>query len=272
MKLVPTEVVNRINLEPMNQRIDGATELVEPPSSGRLFSSSRKVRLGDVTPKGRLRLDSLSRYLQDVANDDSRDADIPDAMWWILRRTRIVVSEPCAFDETVELTTWCSGTGSRWAERRTTAVGSNGGRIDAVAIWVAINSETGAPRRVDDGFDALYGEAAGGRRVRARSLHGDPDGEEVSTPWPIRYTDLDLIGHVNNAIYWCAVEESMASHRTGGRVVAEIEFRAGVDAHTQPVLLERATPDRQNLGWFVVDGAVVASYLWSATDGNSSER
>ena len=43
------------------------------PESGRRFSVVRKVRLGDVTPKGRLRLDAVARYLQDIATDDSLD-------------------------------------------------------------------------------------------------------------------------------------------------------------------------------------------------------
>ncbi|MFM2113860.1 MAG: hypothetical protein RL643_818, partial [Actinomycetota bacterium] len=31
------------------------------------------MRLGDVTPKGRLRLDATARYLQDIATDDALD-------------------------------------------------------------------------------------------------------------------------------------------------------------------------------------------------------
>jgi acyl-ACP thioesterase len=199
-------------------RNDGAAELLELPASGRRFSTQRKVRLGDVTPKGRLRLDAVARYLQDVANDDARDAAIPDAMWWILRRTMMQVSKPCAFDEVMTITTWCSG----------------------------VDSETGAPRRVDPTFHEMYDEAARGRKVRARSLHREPFGELSSRPWPVRYTDLDVVGHVNNAIYWTAVEESMAAHRSGGRVTADVEYRSGVDAHVAPTLVESSTNDEHH--------------------------
>lgn len=256
---------------PSTTRHDGAVELLEPPASGRQFETTRKVRLGDTTPKGRLRLDALARYLQDIANDDARDADLPDAMWWILRRTKVVVIEPCAFDEEMTLTTWCSGVGSRWAERRTRVEGSRGGRIDAVAVWVAIDQATGAPRRVDPTFHEAYGPTAAGRNVRARLQHADVAGDADTRHWPVRYTDLDLMGHVNNAVYWSAVEESMAAARSGGRVVAEVEFRDGIDAHAEPDLVV-ATGDHGADGWFVVGGVAAASYSWRAGPGNTIER
>ena len=44
------------------------------PSAGRTFTGERIVRLGDVSPAGRLRLDAVARYLQDIATDDAVDA------------------------------------------------------------------------------------------------------------------------------------------------------------------------------------------------------
>ncbi len=181
------------------------------------------------------------------------------------------VSKPCAFDEVMTITTWCSGVGSRWAERRTRFEGSEGGRIETVAIWVAVDSETGAPRRVDPTFHEMYDEAARGRKVRARSLHREPFGELSSRPWPVRYTDLDVVGHVNNAIYWTAVEESMAAHRSGGRVTADVEYRSGVDAHVAPTLVESSTNDEHH-GWFVVDDSTAASYSWRPGSANALSR
>ena len=31
-----------------------------------------------------------------------------------------------------------------------------------------------------------------------------------SAPWPLRFTDFDVLGHMNNAAYWAAVEEELA--------------------------------------------------------------
>jgi acyl-ACP thioesterase len=44
-----------------------ATELVERPTGGRVFTLNSRVRLGDVDRRGRLRLDATARFMQDVA-------------------------------------------------------------------------------------------------------------------------------------------------------------------------------------------------------------
>ena len=65
-----------------------AVEPLRPQSAkGRVFAGARKVRLGDVDPQGRLRFDGLTRYTQDVSNDDTTDAGMPDVPGWVVRST-----------------------------------------------------------------------------------------------------------------------------------------------------------------------------------------
>jgi len=72
-------------------------------------------------------------------------------------------------DEALTLTTFCSGTGRCWAERRTSLVGSRGASIEAVSLWIRIDPATGGPLSLGDDFSEVYGAAAGGRRtLRAR--------------------------------------------------------------------------------------------------------
>ena len=59
---------------------------VSEPERGRVFAVGRRVRLGDVSPKGRLRLDATARYLQDIANDDAVDGDYSDIVAFRLPR------------------------------------------------------------------------------------------------------------------------------------------------------------------------------------------
>src|SRR5262249_2876918 len=111
-------------------------EFYPRPEQGRQFVGRRRVRLGDVNRSNRLRLDAVARYLQDVASDDVDDLDDPRVDGaWVLRRTALSLGELPRYRDDVELTTFCSGTGSRWAERRTILVaggaaagGAGGGR------------------------------------------------------------------------------------------------------------------------------------------------
>jgi acyl-ACP thioesterase len=204
-----------------------APQLVGPPPSGRIVTTERRVRLGDVTVEGRLRIDAIGRYLQDVARDDSAGSGIENPMGWVVRRTYLDVACAPVFQEQIRLQTWCSGYGGRWAERRTTITGEHGSRIETVTLWVHVDPVTGRPLRLGEDFFTLYGEAAQGRRVDAR-LPAEPAVPEDAArqPWPWRRADLDILGHVNNAAYGAALEEALAGW--GGPLssfTAEVEYR-----------------------------------------------
>lgn len=219
----------------------GADRLVPIPSQGRLFTGSRRVRLGDVRPSGRLRLDALARYLQDVSSDDTTDAGLTDDVAWVVRRTVIEVHRPAVFREMLTLTTFCAGIGSRWAERRVSVAGVHGAVIEAATLWVHVDLPSGRPSPLPDQFGELFGAAAAGRRVSARLVHDSrPPSDAPRRAWPLRVTDLDLFDHVNNAASWSLVEEAMAD-RAGIRPPyrAELEYRDPIERGARVALAVR---------------------------------
>lgn len=194
------------------------SEPVAYPGRGRIFHVERRVRLGDVSPRGRLRLDAFVRYLQDVANDDSMDGDYTDKHAWVVRRTEVWVHGFPSYLDDVALSTWCGGLGSHWAERRTTLTSATGARIEAATLWVHVDMDTMRPKPVPPDFPPLVEEATAGRRIRANLTLGrrHPDATESGVdvwPWQVRMADMDALGHMNNAAYWAAVEEYLGAHR-----------------------------------------------------------
>lgn len=234
-----------------------AADLVAVPTKGRVFARSRRVRLGDVSPGGRLRLDAFACYLQDVSNDDTRDADYSDVMGWVVRRTVVVVERFARLGEVVEASTFCSGTGSRWAERRVVVRGEEGAVMDAATIWVHVDLDTVRPKVLPPEFFALFGEAAAGRTVRARLSHPEPPPDAEIRPWPVRYVDFDVLGHMNNAAYWAVVEEELDRRRElRAPLRAELEFRNAVErGHRVGVITD--TLDDGVAIWLVGDGGAV---------------
>ncbi len=214
---------------------DPAVELTARPGAGRCVRTERPVRLADVSPRGRLRLDALARYLQDVAGDDAdegRDDDRvegPGDTTWVVRRTMVRYEQAPVFRERLVLRTWCAGFGSRWAERRTSLDGHRGARVEAVSLWVHVDLASGRPARLPPAFHERWAGATGGRRVSARlSLPDRPPAGATRMPWPLRVTDFDVLDHVNNAAYWEPVEEVLATRHLGGRFEAEIEYAGGI--------------------------------------------
>lgn len=191
--------------------------LVPAPAEGRIYEASRRVRLGDASPGGRLRLDACARYLQDIANDDSRDAGSPNPTAWVARRTVVSVEHFPEYLDLLALRTWCGGLGSRWAERRYSVAGDDGsgGCIEAATLWVHIDMMTMKPIAVPADFAEQFGAAAGGRTVSARLRlpTSVPTELTAQSAWPLRFADFDVLGHVNNCVYWAIVEEQLARLR-----------------------------------------------------------
>ncbi len=87
--------------------------------------------------------------------------------------------------------------------------------MEGSALWVHIDAESGRPKRLPPEFATFYGEAAGDRRAHARLQHGDPPPlvTAAAVAWPLRFTDFDVLGHVNNSVYWSPVEEVLSARR-----------------------------------------------------------
>jgi acyl-ACP thioesterase len=218
----------------------------------RRFRSERTVGLSDVDATGRLRLDVVARYLQDVASEDVTDVGRPPSEHvWVVRRTELEVVEPFADDLRVELETWASGIAPTAASRRYTLRGDRGGRIEAESVWIHLDRDL-RPLRLDDGFLSIYGESAAGRRTSTR-LTLPPPTVAPARGWPLRATDIDRLGHVNNAVYWAPVEEVFAG-RLGGRLRAVVEYRKPIDLGERVELAHDG-----NLLWLVVGGEVRAA-------------
>lgn len=219
------------------------------PSQGRRFSAERRVGPAEVGPDGVVHLDAIARWLQEIAFADALEAGLAEGRAWIVRRTLFQIGQLPAYGERVELQTACSASAAALAERRTSIQGPSGASIEAEAAWVAIDPESRMPSRLGPDFEAIYGPSAAGRRARARLRHPpppspeEPGGERLD--WSFRAGDLDLAGHVNNAIYWQIAEQHLSAPRRAGTI--EIEYRAGAAAG--PASLLRGVDEGAEMLW-----------------------
>jgi len=235
--------------------------LVPKPVSGRTFSSRRRIRLSDMDQTGRLRLDAVARYLQDAATDDVEETGwgAPDHLW-VLRSIRVEVRSPFLEDRDVAITTWGSGFAALAAARRWSLVGDAGGSIEVDSVWIHLGPDA-RPARIGEGFDD-YKEAAQGRIASTRLTLPDPPADAPTTPWPLRMTDLDLMGHVNNAAYWKAVEDRLHVEGLDLRLPyrARFDYRHPIDLDETVELAQFRHGDGKGIG-FVADDVVKAVAL-----------
>jgi acyl-ACP thioesterase len=215
----------------------------------RRFASRRPIRLSDTDANGRLRLDAVARYLQDAASEDWLDAGFESSgSVWVVRRTELTVDAPFSVDSQVELETWCSGIAAAAASRRYSLSGDRGGRIEAESVWIHLDQEL-RPLRLPEKFREVFGPSADGHGVATRFTLPTPP-VSAGEPWPLRRTDEDLLGHVNNAVYWVPLEEAFGAELRH----AVLEYRKPLDVD-EPAELVTTT----DALWVVVGGDVRAA-------------
>ncbi len=214
------------------------TEFLHLDGPGRRFVTKRHVRLGDVDPSDQLRFDAIGRYAQDLANDDALDAGLQESLNFVVRKTVIAIDTPPSFREPLTCTTFCNGVGGRWAGRQSVFRGGHGALVTMSAVWVHVDTETGRPKKLSDGFHETFDESAQGQKASIKLLH-DPTvtDDAESMPWPFRWADLDLLGHVNNAAYWRPIEQLIRQHRLSRQsMTAELEYRSPTPPDTMATL------------------------------------
>ncbi len=232
--------------------------LVAQPQTGRTFRVSYRIRLSDTDAAGRLRLDAVARYLQDAAIDDVAETNwgAPEHLW-VLRAVRIDVLAAFIDDDVVDIVTWGSSFSSLAAGRRWSLSGAAGGAIEVDSTWIHLDRDA-RPARIGRGFEA-YAEAAHGRAASTKLTLVPPRPSSKPVAWQLRATDVDRMGHVNNAAYWAAVEHRLRDrgpdlHRPHR---ARLDYRHPIDLGERVELTEDARDGRYGTA-FVVDDDVKA--------------
>jgi len=222
------------------------TEMVAVPDRGRIFTEPPvRPGLADCAPTGRVRLDALARFVQDIAYADAEDARLSRRAAWVVRRTRMRVERFPRFGERLELATFCSALGRMWAERRTTIAA---GEVDVVSLWVHLDPRSGRPTPLTEEEIAMWGESTAGRKVTARLHHPNPEGTEESVPWRFRATECDLADHINNAAYLQPLEEQLIGGGGGELESIDVEIEYRSPAQPGDMLVLRDGPRRWIVG------------------------
>ena len=244
-------------------RQSGGVEAAQPgvdmvafPGVGRRFSVTAKVRFGDTDPRSRLRLDALARLVQDTGDDDLADSGLDPLAPWVVRRTSVWAPDGWPYlGEPLRVSTFCSGLGSRWGERRT-SVTSPTATVEVAAVWIFLDHR-GRPAALPGPFLDVYQPSADGRRTSTRLHHPPPPPTLDRRRWPLRASDLDIYDHVNNSAVWMAVEDELARHRVLPRL-AEVEFHQPVGAEDEVDLASVLDGTTLRL-WLTCAGRVRAS-------------
>lgn len=202
--------------QPLSDRLEGA----------QYFEAQYRVRTGDIDQDMRVRLDSVARYLQDIANDNIEATEFwRTDPFWIVRRTIIDVIRPFSWPATITAQRWCGAASTRWTNMRVRLTAEHqtnlfnpdprpDGLIETEAFWINVNDQ-GMPSRISDGMQNLVNSMTNEHRLRWKSMNPEKSPETGSEPdreFVLRAVDYDPFKHLNNAAYLSVVEEDILTH------------------------------------------------------------
>jgi acyl-ACP thioesterase len=145
---------------------------------------------------------------------------------WVLSRMKIRVHRYPVWDEMVSVETWHRGM-ERIFGMRDFRIRDAAGEALAVAssAWLIVDMESRRPVRPDDSIlqDNRGEESVFGTHLGKIEL---PDEPELLASHPVVYSDLDIVGHVNNVkfIEWCIDAAVPATYNGAGIREFEINY------------------------------------------------
>jgi len=166
-----------------------------------------KINSYEVEESTSARLTSIANYLQEIAYNHANElgvgyhALLKRKMVWVLSRLHIEMERYPVWDEVITVETWPRPFERLFANRDFKISDSSGKRIGrATTQWLVLDSEKHRPVRP---FDDLFAFPLRTDPSLDNPIEAvEPQGEmSFSCSRHVRYSDLDVVGHVNNVKY-----------------------------------------------------------------------
>ena len=233
-------------------------------SNDRIFTSSRRVRVSDCDQEGKVRIDAIARYLQDIGFDDTNDIGVGDGGLWVARKIEIEFPDTSSWpkrNEMIKLETYCGGVGGASAER-IVKISSGKEEIVASTIWVHVD-RNGKPDKVPGWLSTAYPKAKKIKAPKSGKSESDFSGAK-KIRFPIRQSDFDVNGHVNNAVSFVALNEAGAEIGASAPLELEVQYLSPI-SNTENIELLIEQNDNGFEARLISDNTIACSMKWIST-------
>jgi acyl-ACP thioesterase len=193
------------------------------------------VSYRDVDRAEVLLLPVFVQYLQEAAiahanqYDTGTKAMTAHGESWVLNRMGLEIARYPRFEEALRIETWSRGIKGFKGYREFRVFDANEALVlSGSSLWVYVNIATKAIVRVPTEVAAGFPVCREGPFVPEidRMEFAAPAAAAASTPVALRYSDVDVQGHVNNTVYFDLVQTALA--------------RAGMNPHPRSLRIKYA--------------------------------
>lgn len=230
------------------------------------FVKNTNVPLSLCDSEAKLSITSMFTLFMDIATEHADELnlssdDLGENKFWIAVRTKIKINSRPRLSDKVTLATWPQEPVRVRANRHYTISDDNGIMIGGKTEWTVVDVESSKLQRIGDvypdGF--TFSEELAVEESFSRM---DADFSEATNvaEYLIKSTDIDLVGHMNNAAYIRALMGIFTCEQLKTTPVSEIEIVYRAQSYEGEILTikERKTEEVTDYGMIKPDGTVAA--------------
>ena len=194
------------------------------------YTQEHKIYSYECDKEGKLRLLTLFNLLQHMADSHADLLNVgykafsPKNITWVGAGYALHINKRPAWNETVKIETWPSGLSPVKAIRDFKVLSSDGNVLfTASSQWVIIDLQTGRPqptKKYVEGLESLQERALETSFSTIRPI----ERIDFEKHFYVRYDDIDINQHVNNAIYPVWASESVPNEFREANEIEDIEI------------------------------------------------
>jgi len=203
-----------------------------------IFTKEFTISSYDLNPRGQARLTSMANFFQEVAYHHASELGLgyhdmkSRKTTWVLSRMRIHMKRYPAWNDKIRLETWPSGAERLFALRDFRVYDSSGEVIGmASTAWLILDLDTHRlvrPKEMLEQFKLITYQKS--MFEKALDKIAIPDDAKLLNKHKVVFSDLDIVGHVNNVRYmeWCI--DAVSTAENAGQEIRELEINFNHEA------------------------------------------
>ncbi|HLN55062.1 MAG TPA: acyl-ACP thioesterase domain-containing protein [Bacteroidales bacterium] len=173
------------------------------------FEKSYRIHVYETGPNGKLSIQSMFNYMQDIASDHAevlgygRNDLLEHNSFWVLSRLYAEIYELPEWEDNIVIKTWPNGTDRLFALRNYEIMYPDGRSLGyAVSSWLILDRDTRKVQRPETFFAGKIFPTPESFEIRnATKLEAAVEQGETNHCFRIKTSDLDINLHTNNAVY-----------------------------------------------------------------------
>ena len=230
------------------------------------FTKTTNIPLSLCDSEAKLSIYSMFTLFMDIATEHADElklssSDLGENKFWIAVRTKIKIFDRPHLSQKVTLSTWPQQPVRVRANRHYTVSDDNGVMIGGKTEWTVVDIESGKLQRIGDVYPENFEfmEDLAVEEPFAR-MDADFSDAKVIAEYTIKSTDIDLVGHMNNAAYIRALMSMFTCEEHKNNPISEIEIVYKAQSYEDEILTikERVVDNASEYGMIKPDGTTAA--------------